>query len=513
MKVFKTLFLVLAIVAGMVLAACGTPDSTASDTTSADGKTQTETVSYDKVVYAYATFNNTPTEEALAEVEEAINVITREKIGVEVELMPIAIWDYSSQVSLALQGGEKIDVFQSLGDLNTAISTSMCLDITDMMGENAAESQELIGDDWLAATSFEGRIYGLPTYKPIALTPMFVYRQDIADELGLDMSKVNSTSDLTSILEQVKAAYPDMTPLAAVNTGNIGLGLTVENVDYLTDNYYEPKGVLMNDELTVVDYYASDEFADLCSLARTWYTNDLVMKDAATTSSTAAELMSAGNYFGYIASYSYPEEDTAASLEAQCGGYDLGAKMIGSAFLDTTAINALTWMISSTSDVPESALKFLNMTFTDEEVCNLIIYGIEGRDYVQNGDGTVSYPEGLDPATVPYTSQLSCGTLGNFFIMYPMGGTNVESLAWELEQNKNAKTSVAMGFTFDNSNVKTEYTAVTNVISQFLPGLICGSIDPETEIPVFLERLDEAGLGTIIAEKQTQLDAWVASNK
>ncbi|MEX1377262.1 MAG: ABC transporter substrate-binding protein [Eubacteriales bacterium] len=512
MKNINKFILVLAILASMILAACGKPDSTTPDKVSSpDDKTSGEEVTYDKVVYAYATFNNIPTEEVLAEVEEAINVITREKIGVEVELMPIAIWDYSSQVSLSLQGGEKVDIFQSLGDFNIAISTSMCLDLTDMMDEYAAETKELIGPDWLAACSYEGRQFGIPTYKPIALTPMFVYRQDIVDELGIDMSKVNSAADLTSVLEKVKAAYPDMTPLAAVNTGNIGLGLTVENVDYLTDNYYEPKGVLMNDQLTVVDYYASDEFADLCSLARTWYTNDLVMKDAATTSSTAAELMSAGNYFGYIASYSYPEEDTAASLEAQCGGYDLGAKMIGSAFLDTTAINALTWMVSSTSDVPESALKFLNLTFTDQEVINLIIYGLEGRDYVKNDDGTVSYPEGQDPSTVPYTAQLSCGTLGNFFVMYPMAGTSVESLDWELEQNKNAKTSVAMGFTFDSSNVKTEYTAVANVISQFLPGLICGSIDPETEIPVFLERLEEAGLGTIIEEKQMQLDAWAES--
>ncbi len=467
---------------------------------------------YDKVVYAYATFNNIPSDETLATVEDAINAITRDKIGVEVELMPIAIWDYSSTVSLALQGGEKIDVFQTLGDLNTAISTGMAQDITDIMSSCAPETETLIGDNWLAACSQAGRLYGIPTLKPIALTPMLVYRQDIADALGLDMSAVNSVSDITAVLQAVKDAYPDMTPMAAVNTGNIGLGLTVPDVDYLTDNYYSPKGVLMNDELTVVDFYASDAFRDLCNLARTWYTNGLVMKDAATTSSTAAELMSSGNYFCYLASYSYPEADTAASLEAQCGGYDLGAKIVGSAFLDTTSINALTWCVASTSSVPEAALKFLNLTFTDTDVCNLIIYGLEGRDYVKNDDGTVSYPEGQEAATVPYTAQLSCGTLGNFFIMYPMAGTDPASLTWELEQNQSAKTSVAMGFTFDSSSVKTEYTAVTNVIDQYLAGLICGSVDPATEIPVFLERLSEAGLSDIIAAKQAQLDAWVAAN-
>ncbi len=466
---------------------------------------------YDKVTYAYATFNNIPSKEALSEVQEAINQITRDKISVEVELVPIEIWNYSSQVSLALQGGEKMDIIQSLGDFNIAVSTGMCLDITDMLDNLAPESKALVGDAWLAATSHEGRVYGIPTFKPIALTPMVIYRKDIADAIGLDMSAVNSVNDVTDVLRKVKAAYPNMTPLAAVNTGNIGVGLTVPNVDYLTDDYFSPKGVLLNDEMTVVDFYASEEFAAVCELANSWYNENLVMKDAATTASTAAELMSSGNYFCYIASYSYPEEDTAASLEAVSGGHPLGAKIIGSAFLDTTSINGLTWMIASTSKVPEAALKFLNLTFTDIDVVNLIIYGLEGRDYVWNDDGTVRYPDNHDSTTVPYTAQLSCGTLGNFFIMHPMQGTSSASLDWELEQNKNAKTSVAMGFTFDSSPVKSQYTAVANVIEQYLPGLICGSADPRTEIPLFLERLDDAGLGEIIAQKQIQLDTWLAS--
>ena len=466
---------------------------------------------YDKVVYAYATFNNIPTAEVLDTVEEKINSVTRDLINVEVELKPISIWEYDSKVSLALQGGEQIDVFQTLGNLNVAIASDMCYDLTDLIPTCAPEAAELVGEDWLKACSFQGSIWGIPTLKPIALTPMVIYRKDLAEELGLDMTKLNSVFDLTETLRAVKAAHPEITPVAAVNAGNIGLQLTVENTDYLTDDYYAPKGVLMNDEMKVVDFYASEEFKAICQLARTWYNEGLVMRDAATTSSTAAELMSTGNYFCYIASYSYPEEDTAASLQAQSGNYPIGAKIVASAFLDTTAINALTWCVASTSKVPEAALKFLNLTFSNSDVVNTLIYGIEGRDYVKKDDGTVNYPDGFDSTTVPYTAQLSCGTLGNFFLMYPMEGTNPDSLAWELEQNQNAKTSAALGFTYDNSRVKTAYTAVTNVIEQYLPALVCGSVDPEVDIPEFVQRLQDAGLQTIIDSKQEQLDAWLAS--
>ena len=62
--------------------------------------------------------------------------------------------------------------------------------------------------------------------------------------------------------------------------------------------------------------------------------------------------MSSGNYFCYIAAYSYPEADTAASLQMQCGSNPIGAKIIVDAYLSTGDLNAVSWMIASTTDVP-----------------------------------------------------------------------------------------------------------------------------------------------------------------
>ncbi len=462
---------------------------------------------YDQVTYAFVTFNNIPSEEALDDVEEAINKITREKINAEITLMPISIAEYSQKVSLALQGGEKIDVFESLGDFTNCVSQEMALDITDMVSEYAQETYDLIGEDLMNACVIDGSLYGVPTYKPFALTPMVVYRSDIAAELGLDMSAVSSLEDVTAILEQVEAAHPEMTPLAPTQTGDSGLSRMTPEMDFLGDSFASFAGVLVGKDLTVDDFYASDDFMKLCKTARYWYENDLIMKDAATTTSAAAELMASGNYFCYIASYSYPEESTAAQISAQAGGMELGAKIIQEAYVSTSDISALSWMVSSTSDVPEAALKFLNLTFTDPDVINLIIWGIEGRDYVV-ADNMINYPEGQDSSTVPYTAGLSCGVVGNFFEMY---GSKEEELAWELEQNKSCKTSPAMGFVYNNANVTTQYTAVNNVISQYVPGLFCGSLDPETTIPEFLKALNDAGYQDILKDKQDQLNAWAAS--
>ena len=405
-KMKKVAALAMATAMAVSMAACGGSSATSTASTAA-GDTKADSGSYDQVVYAYATFNNIPSEEDLDVVEEEINKITREKINAEVTLKPISIADYVNKVSLSLQGGEKIDVYQSLGNFGNCVSTDMCYDITDLIDSCAPGTKELLGDKFLDACKVNGKLYGIPTYKPFALTPMIIYRQDIAAELGIDMSTVNSVEDITDVLRKVKEAKPDMIPLSPVQSGVSGLEMTMGDVDWLSDDFYKPVGVLMDGDMTVQDLYSTDIFQSRCDLARTWYNEGLIMKDAATTTSTAAECMSSGNYFGYIAAYSYPEADTAASLQAQCGGYDIGAKMIGDAYLGTGDINAVSWMIASTTDVPEAALKFLDLTYTDKDIVNLLIYGIKGRDYVMNDDGTVSYPEGEDSTTVPYTAQLN----------------------------------------------------------------------------------------------------------
>ncbi len=472
----------------------------------------TSGVKYDKVTYAYCVFTNIPTEADLDVVEEQINSITRDKIGVEVELLPISIAEYNNKVSLALQGGEKIDIFQSLGNFGNCVSSEMTYDLTDLIEKYGKETKVLEGQDWLNSCASGGRIYGIPTYKPVALTPMVIYRKDIAEALNLDMTKVNSLEDVTAVLQKVKDAYPSMTPLAPTQAGSIGTELNMREIDYLNDDFYTPVGVLIGNDLKVQDVYSSSEFRKICDFAYGLQQKNLIMKDAATTTTMAADAMSSGNYFAYLASYSYPEEDTAASLQAQFSEFPIAAKIIGDAYLSTSDLNAVSWMIASTTKVPEAAMKFLNLTFTDKDVINSIIYGVEGRDYIMQ-DGFVAYPEGQSAFTVPYSAQLSCGTLGNFFLMYPTLGTDPASLEWELEQNRVAKTSPAMGFTFDSSRLKTQYTAVKNVIAQYLPGLVCGSLNPDTEITKFVSALNDAGYQDILSEKQRQLDEWVKASR
>ncbi len=512
MKIFKQ-WAVVFLVMMYVLTACG--GDTDKDNgeknqdmgTSSNEAQGTEKENYDKVVYAFVSFNNIP--EDTSEVEEKINEITREKIGVEVSLMPLSISNYTQQISLAMQGGEQVDIFHSLGDFGSYVSKNQAYDITDLIDEYAGEAKDVVGERFISTTTKEGHTYGIPAYKPIALQPQFLYRKDMMEAVGVDPSSIHDVNDLTQVFEKIKEKYPDITPLAPANQGDSGIMLTIGNVDYLSDDMFYPKGVLMGDSVQVEDLYSTDEFRNRVELARDWYEKGYISKDAATSTSTAIELISSGKAFSYIASYSYPPEDTAESMTGTMGGVEMGALNIGEPYLDTNAVNAITWMVSSVSEQPEAALKFLNLTYTDPDVLNLIVFGIEGRDYVKLGEKSVGYPEGLDASTVPYTAQLSCGIVGNQFIQDVLGTYKEESIKKEMEANETSRTSKAFGFMFDNANVKIEYTSVLNVINQYLPGLRCGSLDPDTEIDAFVNALNDAGLDVIMNEKQRQLDEWL----
>jgi putative aldouronate transport system substrate-binding protein len=77
--------------------------------------------------------------------------------------------------------------------------------------------------------------------------------------------------------------------------------------------------------------------------------------------------------------------------------------------------------------------------------------------------------------------------------------------------NQSALKSKAMGFTFNNSELTTEYTALANIYAEYQRQLEFGFLDPAVGIPEMVERMNKAGLEKYIAAKQEQIDQWAVS--
>jgi putative aldouronate transport system substrate-binding protein len=202
-----------------------------------------------------------------------------------------------------------------------------------------------------------------------------------------------------------------------------------------------------------------------------------------------------------------------ATYKSRSNGFDFYAKSLNKYVLTSQSL-AVNWSIAYTCKNPQAAAKVLNLLYNDEFVLNSVIFGIEGTDYVKNDDGTISYPEGLDMNTVPYTAALSCGIVGNMFKQYALrGNTDPKDVDYMLQNNKDAQYSAAFGFHLDASDLTSQCSAVDNVIQQYQYSLLCGEVDPDVVIPQFVAAMEAAGVNDIISEAQKQLDTWAAENK
>lgn len=92
------------------------------------------------------------------------------------------------------------------------------------------------------------------------------------------------------------------------------------------------------------------------------------------------------------------------------------------------------------------------------------------------------------------------------------GDDQKKSLEVVYQADREADPSPVTGFTFNADPVKTEIANCAAVISEMIPVLSNGAAAPAGLLPQFLSRLENAGIDTIIAEKQAQLDAWKSAN-
>lgn len=505
--------LLVTLITGTALAGCG---GSGADTGNEEnsGEVQTGEDAPEEIVFAYMTQNNIPEAAELERIENLINEYTVEKINTKVDLVLFSNADYVNQVNLMLASGEQVDIFQAYNTSHLKyIQDGTALDITEYLDSELKETKETIYDDFLKPTTVDGKVYGILNMGSNYVPGGFTYRQDIADELNIDMAQVKTPEDLTQVFAQVKEAYPDMIiidPNRANALFETYLG-KIAGFDPLGDNITSTvSGVAYQDDPTVVNIYETPEYLELCNLTRSWYQDGYYASDAATTTATTAELLMSGNCFGTFCGLGNPK---IAQQYTTNYGYPFENVQISDSLVWAGNNNA--WMINSGSKSPQAACKFLNLLYTDEYVDNLLIYGEEGVDYVLNDDGCAVAPEGYtDLNSVAYTNNMNYYFWGNKWLSYPVvGGLTGEEKEKNMEENYNGKLSAYYGFLYDYSAEQAEYTACLNIVEEYKKALWVGAVDVEDTLKEMNKRLEAAGMNKLMEEKQNQLDEWISQQE
>lgn len=495
---------------GSVLPGCGGSTSNSETGTAGGGQAQ-------KVVMALLSFNKIPDD--YSRVTKAINKLTKAKANVEVDLRLYGPADYTQKINLALASGEQMDLFmppatESVGSL---VAKSSILPLDELLQKYGKETMDILNKDFgeglLKSTTMNGHIYAVPANKGMSVPMSVVYNADMLKETGFTENDINSINDMSKIFEAVKKKFPDVVPFGPINanpsdTGLIRLLMGTGEVDMLTDN--SGVGVVLGNSGKVVNLYDTDLFKNGVKIMRDWYQKGYIQRDAATTTTTQAQLLGTGRGFAYLGGYSGKEIGKTLSMQL---GKNIASKRIVPFYFDTLATTYVTWAINSNTKVPEAAMKMLNLIFTDADVLNTILWGVEGEDYIKVDEHHAKYPDGKTADTVGYTAQLTSGILGSESLQLQFKDVSWDDIGIKLAENKSTKRSPYLGFIFDPKDVKTEISAVTNVNNQYLPGLVCGALDPDATIPKYIKALNDAGAQTIIQKKQEQLDKWLHAQK
>lgn len=454
----------------------------------------------------------------MAPIEAELNKILEEKIGVRVKIEGISMANYTNQVGLMMSGDEQLDVLGFIGTYSNMLAKNQLMCLDDYIDDYGAETKEVLGEEFLKSTSKGGSLYALPNNNGKAAVLNIVLRSDLVRELDLPVDQLKQAADfdefcenldlLTDMFAKIKAAHPELVCMVPASTNPNHLMFT-EQMPF-TDLLNDSNGVLMpGEEKNITNLYASDEYRRLLDYAYQWNQAGYILEDATTTQETTLTYMQNGR----TASYFIKGEEGQAEQITTATGVDVDSIKLVQPYINTSDVNGIGFAISATSKHPEAAMKFLNEMYTNPDVVNLLAWGIEGTHYEVQDDGTIDFPEGLDAATTTYGLNMDW-FFGNQFLTYIWGKGRDTTIYSRLEaNNKNAQFSPVMGFSYDSTPVSTEIAALTNVKNQYLPGLACGSLNPKTELPKFLQALEDAGLQKVIDEKQAQLDAWIAENK
>lgn len=431
-----------------------------------------------------------------------LSEITEEKLNADVELVRIGFGSFETQLNLALSSGEELDLFNPhiLG-LTTLANNGQAMEMDDLLDNYGKKLKELISEEDWKCTSVNGKIYAVPSNKEKAHGIGFCMRKDVLDGIGVSVEDIHSLDDLHDVLVKVKEANPDLYPIVT-NYGNLfyavpvdGLG-DVKNLGVLLDPYGSK-------ELKVENYYESDFYKDICKRMYQWNKEGLIMPDGSTNSEGAKQLIKAGKGFGqFLNGNPVIEVERSLACGTEMVYWELKEP------ISCTDDAAYGMCIGENSGDPERAMALIELMYTDPEVANLVINGIEGQHYqiIDKENGVIDYPEGKDIANVGYSR-------------YPYGWPNQQiSMIWNgysldmwekyKQYNESAVQSPAKGFIYDNSNVLNEITACANIVDKYNAALMCGSLNPDEVLENFNKELYDAGLDKIMADKQEQLNAW-----
>lgn len=515
----KKLSVVLSVVlASSLLAGCGTGAGPAATDEKSKAPKITEASSGEVVTLKWYMSLN-PIYPDTDKVIEKLNEYTREKIGVEIDYTAIASPDYGEKMPTLINSGDYFDIcFTSASNTNYQqfAGKDAYMDITEMLPEYAKETYEFIPESYWNAVTVNGKIFGIPCYKEMGFQSAIFANTDMAERYGIDLSTVKTLEDYEDVLKTVKEKSTEdgKDVIGIWGLGRDGfrfmnpfeslVGPRIPGVSAVSEYH------TYADQEEVFNQYATQEYMDYCKMVHEWYKNSYLSKDPVNYNIDTANRdndFKNEKLFSYVLSYA----PGAESAESAKSGINITYIPLMKPLFESKSAMGGMLAISSASKYPEKALEFINLVNTDEYVGTLLRHGIEGVHHIPVGENQVDRTMGgtIEPADSGYDYVFGWQFGSPFNQKWDISySENIEDMF--MEYNETAIVSPHNGFTFDSSSVESEIAALTSTVEEYAKALESGMVDPEENIPKFLQALEDNGVDVLLEEVRRQLAEWKA---
>ncbi|GGI44013.1 ABC transporter substrate-binding protein [Paenibacillus marchantiophytorum] len=500
------------LVGSMTLAGCGKTGETTSTASPSTAGTETKAPSLEAkkldpvTLKWYLPQGTFPDAKA---VFAEMSKITKEKINADLDIELVDWGNYDQKMQAVLASGENVDLMFTSNwsnDYVSAVNKGAFMDITDLLKKYGTNILKQVPEKAWNAPKINGKLYGIINTQVLGKAPGMLINKTYADKYGLDASKVKKLEDLTPFLEKVAVGEKDKYAFNVKGNDDplsyIGTALGIE---YFADT--NPGVMLINDNDTkIVNLFETKEYTAFLKLMHEWYQKGIIRRDAPTITDLAAD-EKAGKYITRIG---VMNPDVAANQAERYGNgkpENVLTAQFSPAYMSTGSILGTLTAIPRTSKNPERAMMFYDLMYSDAKLFNLMNYGIENKHYKKVGDDLIE--------TIPNSGYnvASGWEYGNMFNSYRTSPLQPKWFPVGPDMNNTAISSKLLGFSFDASKVKSELAQCAAVITEFNAGLITGALDPDTTLPKLNEKLKKAGMDKLLAEMQTQIDAWKVANK
>ena len=437
-----------------------------------------------------------PDEGEVKKVQDAINSYIGDKINVEIDLHEFSSSEYKDKANLALINGE-VDLFWTASWIETIkandlVKQKAVADLTDKL-PNYDVYKSI--PDWVwPGSAYAEKNYFIPVYKDMAEGYNLMFRKDLIDKYGWDLSTIKSVKDIVPMLEDCKAEglkYPYLTQHTAMF-----YRYYLNKFDFFTSDDFI--GVDREKD-AVVDTVLTPEYKEFCTLMGDWAEKGYLSEDDLTKTTTDTTTQTQDWGVSWWTDIPNNEEaDTrykqAVEMVRVTDDWRMSSSMLGSCYA-----------VSSTCSDEEidACLKFISLLYTDKTVADLYTFGIEGTDYTKV-DGKIEMSE---KALYNHDMWESAPVTALTFEK----GEPDNKLDLYTTFNEGASVSIALGFRFDPTPVEVEYTSCQQVFNEFGYTLQHGAYSPadvQSGIDAYQKALDNAGYQKVLKEAQTQYDEW-----